>query len=67
MLGGIDKRILIKGSGREIDDELVKVTELLKSGGFIPHIDHSIPMDADWERFKEYRMKLNEIIEEGKY
>ena len=62
MIGGIDKRILIKSEKRSIDKELEMVSSLLKTGGFIPHIDHSIPLDADWNLFNEYRKKLNGIL-----
>jgi len=62
MIGGIDKRILIKSEKRSIDKELEMVSSLLKTGGFIPHIDHSIPLDADWNLFNEYREKLNGIL-----
>lgn len=62
MLGGVDKKILIKGGRKSIDDELGMISSLLKAGGFIPHIDHSIPMDADWYLFKEYREKLNNLL-----
>ena len=62
MLGGVDKRILIRDDGRSIDKELDKISLLIKEGGFIPHIDHSIPMDADWYLFREYREKLNNLI-----
>jgi len=68
MLGGVDKKILFPKDNvesKDIDKELEMVKILLKQGGYIPHIDHAIPMDADWDRFKEYRFKLNEIIEEG--
>lgn len=63
MLGGINKKILIKSINQSIDEELEKVSLLIKQGGYIPHIDHSIPMDADWEKFKEYRIKLNKLID----
>ncbi len=62
MLGGVDKRILIRSDQRSIDKELEKISSLIKTGGFIPHIDHSIPMDADWHLFREYREKLNDQI-----
>ena len=66
MLGGINKKILIESSNQSIDKELEKVSLLMKQGGYIPHIDHSIPMDANWNKFKEYRIKLNRLID-GKY
>jgi uroporphyrinogen decarboxylase len=63
MMGGIDKRILIAGSRRDIDAALEKTQAVMKTGGYIPHIDHSVPMDAEWEKFKYYRTRLNQIIE----
>jgi hypothetical protein len=63
MLGGVDKKILMSGSGKDIDKELEQVSFLIKKGGYIPHIDHAIPMDAEWGKFKEYRIKLNNLID----
>jgi uroporphyrinogen-III decarboxylase len=63
MLGGVDKKILMSGSGKDIDKELEQVSLLIKKGGYIPHIDHAIPMDAEWDKFKEYRVRLNDLID----
>jgi uroporphyrinogen decarboxylase len=64
MMGGIDKRVLIYGTKEQIDQELQKVRVLLPDGGYIPHIDHAVPMDAKWESFVYYRNRLNDIIDE---
>ena len=65
MFGGIDKRILEKGKDRsDIDEELMIVEKMLRYGGYIPHIDHHVPDDAQWDRFKYYRERLNEIIDD---
>jgi uroporphyrinogen decarboxylase len=65
ILGGIDKKILLKEEGRIfIDRELEKVPVLLKQGGYIPHIDHHVSEDATWENFEYYRSKLNSIIDD---
>ncbi|MHB1376050.1 MAG: uroporphyrinogen decarboxylase family protein [Candidatus Humimicrobiaceae bacterium] len=67
ILGGIDKKILMKEEGRNfIDKELEKVPVLLKQGGYVPHIDHHVSEDATWENFKYYRSKLNNIIDDFK-
>jgi len=64
MFGGVDKQILTKQSDYSyIDRELNIVEKLLQYGGYIPHIDHHVPDDAQWDRFKYYRERLNEIIE----
>ena len=55
MLGGVDKKILINGTGKDIDEELEKISILIKKGGYIPHIDHLISLDAEWNKLKEYR------------
>jgi len=63
ILGGIDKGILTSNKSKEnMDAELEKVKNLLKYGGYIPHIDHHVSDDACWKNFKYYREKLNEII-----
>ena len=50
--GGIDKRVLSR-SKKEIENEvLLKVPELLKNGGYIPSIDHSVPPDVPFKNFE---------------
>lgn len=66
LLGGVDKRILaLERSFADIDLELERVREVLKQGGFIPHIDHHVPDDACWKSFRYYRSRLNEIIDKA--
>ena len=60
----MNKSILTKKSDySDIDRELNIVEELLQHGGYIPHIDHHVPDDAQWDRFTYYRERLNEIID----
>ena len=61
IFGGIDKNELAKDK-LAIDNELVKVKEMIKLGGYIPYADHLIPPNVSWENFKYYRNKLKEII-----
>jgi uroporphyrinogen-III decarboxylase len=61
ILGGFDKNSLAKGR-ENIDKELEKIEWVIKTGGYIPSGDHSIPPDSSWESFKYYRTKLNNII-----
>jgi hypothetical protein len=35
---------------------------MLKSGGYIPHLAHSVPPDISFDNFNYYRQKLNNII-----
>jgi hypothetical protein len=61
-MGGIPKSEICLGEKR-IDEILLPVAEVLKTGGYIPFGDHLIPPEVDWEGFKYYRSKLNSIID----
>jgi Uroporphyrinogen decarboxylase (URO-D) len=64
MIGGIDKMTLFGGE-ESIDKELeYKVRSIIGQGGFIPTIDHLVPMDVSWRSFKHYRTHLNNMIDE---
>lgn len=65
MMGGIDKIQL--AAGREaIDAELeAKVPFMLRSGGYIPCVDHNVPPDVPWENFVYYRQRLEMMIREA--
>jgi uroporphyrinogen decarboxylase len=64
LLGGVDKRVLAEGrSEADIDGELEMIREIVKQGGFIPHVDHHVSDDACWKNFRYYRARLNEIID----
>jgi hypothetical protein len=62
ILGGIDKKAV--AAGREaIDAELErKVPFLLRSGGFVPFVDHTVPPDVSWEDFCYYRQRLADLV-----
>ena len=54
LCGGIDKREIAKGR-KAIEKELyAKIPPMLESGGYIPHIDHSIPPDISYDNFMYY-------------
>jgi uroporphyrinogen decarboxylase len=59
--GGINKMKLF-GDKDEIDKELEKVPHMLKMGGYVPFVDHSVPPLVSWDNFVYYREKLNDII-----
>ena len=62
IMGGIDKMAVIR-SKEAIDRELEsKVSFMLKSGGYIPTIDHVVPPDISFENFKYYRQKLERLV-----
>ena len=63
MIGGIDKRALIKGK-EAIDEELDRrIPYMLKRGGFIPYVDHHVPPDISLDNFVYYRERLNALID----
>lgn len=61
LCGGIDKREIAKGK-KAIERELYsKIPALLEQGGYIPHIDHTVPPDvsyADFMYYIELKLKL---------
>jgi len=62
MMGGIPKSEIAKGKSK-IDEILKPVKKVLESGGYIPFGDHLIPPEVDFENFKYYRRRLNDLIE----
>ncbi|MBC7237749.1 MAG: hypothetical protein H5T69_18055 [Chloroflexi bacterium] len=61
MLGGIDKNALVEGP-EAIDRELARVAPVIKSGGYVPGIDHYVQPNVPWEHFKYYRQRLAELL-----
>jgi hypothetical protein len=62
MSGGIAKSAI--ADGREsINRTLEPVGEMLRRGGYIPHIDHFIPPHVSFEDFSHYRTRLNDMID----
>ena len=62
--GGINKMKLF-GDKDEIDKELKKIPYMLKKGGYVPFVDHSVPPLVSWDNFIYYREKLNGIISQS--
>ena len=62
MMGGIPKSEVAKGK-HAIDRILEPIKEVIEAGGYIPHCDHFIPPDVDFESFSYYRNKLNGLID----
>jgi len=62
LMGGIDKREIVKGK-KEIEKELCKkIPPLLEKGGYIPTLDHAISPDISYENFMYYmELKLKLI------
>ena len=63
MIGGVNKAVL--AYGREaIDAELAKIPFMLRSGRYLPAVDHAIPPDVSWDDFRYYCEKLKGMIEQ---
>lgn len=51
--GGVDKRAMAKG-GKAIEEEIRRITPVVKSGGYIPGCDHAVPPDVSWPDYVRY-------------
>ena len=51
--GGVDKRAMAKG-GRVIEEEIRRITPVIRDGGYIPSCDHGIPPDVSWPNYVHY-------------
>ncbi len=61
LLGGVNKRALISGKSA-IDRELLRIEKTLKTGGFIPHVDHWCPPDISYENYVYYLENKKKIL-----
>ena len=62
LMGNLDKRELVKGGDpmkKEIDSKVPILKEL---GGYIPGIDHLIPAEFTYQKFKEYSDYLKKYL-----
>jgi uroporphyrinogen decarboxylase len=64
LMGGIDKRSLVPG-GEAMRQEVDRIMPLVKEGGYIPELDHSVPPDVSWPNFCEYISYLKHRLERG--
>jgi len=62
MLGGVPKGEVARGKPA-IDKLLGPVKEVLKTGGYVPFVDHLVPPEVSWENFKYYRTRLHDLID----
>ncbi len=64
MLGGISKYSVAQGRAAT-DESLAVVADLMRDGGYVPFVDHSVPPAVRWEDFLYYRKKLSSLIDAG--
>jgi hypothetical protein len=51
--GGFDKRIVAKGP-EVVKTELDRLAPVIREGGFVPGVDHSVPADVSWDYYRRY-------------
>lgn len=56
LLGGVNKIALMRGK-EAIDEELKRLTPLLKDGGYIPTVDHRCPPEVSFQIYQYYLKK----------
>jgi len=61
MLGGIDKAALVEGPAA-IDREVDRVAGVVRSGAYVPGVDHYVPPEVPWAHFAYYRERLAAIL-----
>jgi len=59
-IGGIDKRKIAKG-GKELEEEIERLSPLVAEGGYIPSCDHAVPPDVSWANFLQYARLLAKL------
>jgi hypothetical protein len=45
-----------------VDAELARVAPVIRSGGYVPGIDHYVHPGASWDTFRYYRERLAELL-----
>jgi len=61
MLGGIDKTILMRGDAA-ISAELARIAPVIRSGGYVPALDHYVHPEVSWSAFCAYRRRLATLL-----
>jgi uroporphyrinogen decarboxylase len=61
MGGGFDKRIVTAGP-EAIKNELHRLSPLVKEGGLVLGIDHSVPADVSWDNYRYYIDAIMKIV-----
>ena len=62
-IGGVDKREVAKGPAA-IRAELDRLRPVVREGGFIPAIDHSVAADISWDNYRFYLDEMRQLLRE---
>jgi heterodisulfide reductase subunit A-like polyferredoxin len=61
---GFDKRIVAAGPAA-VKAEIARLAPVIREGGFVPGIDHSVPADVSWDNYRAYLDLLIKSVEEN--
>jgi hypothetical protein len=61
MIGHYDKMVMTRGE-EAIHQEFERLLPLMRSGGFIPSVDHQTPPGVSLEQYRVYLRLLNEYV-----
>ncbi len=64
IIGGIDKRQIARGRDA-IDAEIARNSALIREGGFLPAIDHSISSDISFDSYRYYLDRMQAALRRG--
>ena len=62
MGGGFDKRIVARGP-EAVRHEFARLAPVIREGGYVPGIDHSISADVSWDNYRCYLDLLIRAVE----
>ncbi|NLO81863.1 MAG: hypothetical protein GX094_02245 [Clostridiales bacterium] len=64
MMGGYDKMVMSKGE-KEMRAEFDRLLPVMKSGGYVPSVDHQTPPEVSLENYKIYIKLFGEYAEKA--
>lgn len=64
MMGGYDKMVMSKGE-KDMRQEFERILPLMKTGGYIPSVDHQTPPGVSLENYKIYVKLFREYTEKA--
>ncbi len=64
MIGAFDKTVMHRGEAA-MRQEFERLLPTMRSGGFIPSVDHQTPPDVSWKTYHTYLRLLAEYAEKG--
>jgi hypothetical protein len=66
IVGNVDKRALAAGK-KQIDEQVLKVKELIKDGGYFVNCDHHVPPDVPYENVVYWVNEVHKLADDPAY